>query len=139
MLQRGPRDQAALEAGKIYNHALNVLDEEEEWAVTVDTWDARVKLAVRDDKSWVTNAKGKPMNEARRVLDGVMPAGMPNANQDEKNEIYQEFAEATRRAVVIIREQDEWARELARANGYPDLMPKHVQAGVWGAARMSLF
>ena len=139
MLQRGPRDQAALEAGKIYNHALNVLDEEEEWAVTVDTWDARVKLAVRDDKSWVMNAKGKPMNEARRVLDGVMPAGMPNANQDEKNEIYQEFAEATRRAVVIIREQDEWARELARANGYPDLMPKHVQAGVWGAARRSLF
>ncbi len=128
MLQRGPKDQAALEAGKIYNHALNVLDEEDAWAVTVDTWDARIKLGVRND-----------LGEARRVLDGVMGKGVPNANQDEKNQIYQEFAEATRRALPIIRELDPASRELARANGYEDLLAKHIQAGTWGASRQSSF
>ena len=116
-LQRGPRDQTYLDAAKIYNHALNVLGEEDYWAVTVDTWDARVKLALRDD-----------YGEARRVLDS-------GKGWREEMQIYQEFSEATRRATEIIKELDPQWVEFAKARGFVDLLPKHVQAAVWGAAR----
>jgi hypothetical protein len=120
-----------LDSPKIWNHTKNVLALEDSTAVTIDTWQARVALGIRLDSG-----------EARRVLDGGKAKGSraADAKQPEKNEIYEEFAEAVRQATAEANKNiHPDVLEALHAAGYTELVPYHLQAATWTASRQGAF